>query len=473
MDSDLDIAKFGGTSVGNFAAMTSSYKVAISNPHTRLVVISACSGVTNILVELASGTCSSDKIEENLKKLRSIHQEIIDGMGGNPELTAAIEQHLAEIKALTEEANMGCSDELTDRLVSHGELMSSLLFTALFGHYGTDAVWFDVREVMRTDSNFGCATPLTEVIASLAKQKLLPLLKGDAIVITQGFIGSNSCGQTTTLGRGGSDYSGALLGEALDAATISIWTDVPGVYTSDPRVVSGARPIAELTYMEAAEMANFGAKVLHPATIAPAVRKHIPVFVGSSREPEKGGTWVRHSVKSRPPFRAAAVRKNQTLIILSSPRMVGAFGFLARVFAVFAKYRRPVDLVSTSEVSIAVTMDAGTNTSGKATLPEGLLEDLRNFCSVKVEQDLALVAIIGNDLSATPGVTTRAFDALEEYSVKMICYGASNHNLCFLVNSDEAEGALIKIHQHLLEPEKAGTESAKTDGAVPAGVMTA
>ncbi|MBQ9274366.1 MAG: lysine-sensitive aspartokinase 3 [Succinivibrio sp.] len=448
---DLDIAKFGGTSVGNLAAMQSSFKVAVSNPNTKLVVVSACSGVTNILVELASGSCNGAKTEELINRLRGIHAEIIAGLKNQSELTAYIEERLSEIRNLCVEAGMSRSDALTDRIVCHGELMSSYLFTELFKENGVKARWFDVRQVMRTDSSFGCATPLVEVIYSLVQEKLMPLLTGDEIVITQGFISSNSEGQTTTLGRGGSDYTAALLGEACNAATISIWTDVPGVYTTDPRLVPHAQPISELTYLEAAEMATFGAKILHPSTLLPAVRRGIPVYVGSSREPELGGTWVRPATESHPPFRAVALRRHQTLIVLSSPKMVGVSGFLAQVFGIFAKYRRSVDLVSTSEVSIAVTLDAGTQTSGQSSISEDMLEELRSFCHVKVEHSLSLVAIIGNDMSSLPGIATKAFDSISSFPVRMICYGASSHNLCFLVNEQDDVAALQEVHRHLLE----------------------
>ena len=408
---NLDIAKFGGTSVGNFVAMTSSYKVVVGNKNSRIVVISACSGVTNLLVELASGKCSDSKINEIIEKLRDIHEQIIIHLENQHELRNYIEGHLKEIKEQTLLANKGTNDQLTDSIVSHGELMSSYLFVALFKHYGTDAQWFDVRSVMRTDSKFSCAKPICEEIKVLAHDKLLPLINDKTIIITQGFIGSNTLGETTTLGRGGSDYTAALLGEALGVATISIWTDVAGVFTTDPRVVKTAKPIPELTYIEAAEMANFGAKVLHPSTMIPAVRQEIPIFVGSSKEPEKGGTWVRPVTKSEPNFRALALRKNQTLIVLSSPVMVGATGFLANVFSVFAKYNHSIDLVSTSEISIAVTIDAGTTTSGKAEISENMLNELRQFCHVKVETGLPLIAIIGNRMSENSGFITKAFDA--------------------------------------------------------------
>lgn len=450
---ELDIAKFGGTSVKDFEAMSSSARVVLSNPNTRLVVVSACAGVTNLLVELASGALFGDGIEAKISELRRIHMQIIDKIlpSERERCVAYLEEHLKEISDQAREASMGRSDALTDRIVCHGELLSSYLIVEVFRVLGAKARVFDVRQVMRTDSNYGQANPLVEVLAAKARELLCPLLEGGELVVTQGFIGSNSEGCTTTLGRGGSDYTASLLGEACEAKTISIWTDVPGVYTTDPRLVPHAMPIDELSYSEAAEMATFGAKILHPSTLVPAVRRGIPVYVGSSREPEKGGTWVRPTTQSRPPFRAVALRRNQTLIVLASPKMVGASGFLARVFGIFAKYRQSVDLVSTSEVSIAVTVDAGSQTSGLNHLSEDMLNELREFCHVKVESSLSLVAIIGNEMSRTPGTTTRAFDAIGDFAVRMICYGASNHNLCFLVSEDMAVPALTRIHEALLE----------------------
>ncbi len=450
---ELDIAKFGGTSVKDFEAMSSSARVVLSNPNTRLVVVSACAGVTNLLVELASGALFGDGIEAKISELRRIHMQIIDKIlpSERERCVAYLEEHLKEISDQAREASMGRSDALTDRIVCHGELLSSYLIVEVFRVLGAKARVFDVRQVMRTDSNYGQANPLVEVLAAKARELLCPLLEGGELVVTQGFIGSNSEGCTTTLGRGGSDYTASLLGEACEAKTISIWTDVPGVYTTDPRLVPHAMPIDELSYSEAAEMATFGAKILHPSTLVPAVRRGIPVYVGSSREPEKGGTWVRPTTQSRPPFRAVALRRNQTLIVLASPKMAGASGFLARVFGIFAKYRQSVDLVSTSEVSIAVTVDAGSQTSGLSHLSEDMLNELREFCHVKVESSLSLVAIIGNEMSRTPGTTTRAFDAIGDFAVRMICYGASNHNLCFLVSEDMAVPALTRIHEALLE----------------------
>ena len=452
---NLDIAKFGGTSVANYEAMSKCVQVVTQNPNTKLVVVSACAGVTNHLVELASGAHDTTKREEIIAQVFAIHKAIFDKLPDSAKHEAVINEYLSVVRDLAVQATMTRTDMITDRLVSHGELMSSYLITEIFKQQGFKAKCFDVRQVMRTDSTYGKAVALVEVISTLSKQLLQPILdKEDTIVVTQGFIGADSSGQTTTLGRGGSDYSAALLGEACHAKTISIWTDVPGVYTTDPRLVPQAMPISELTYLEAAEMATFGAKILHPSTLVPAVRCGIPVYVGSSKEPEKGGTWVRPTTDYSPSFRAVALRKNQTLIVLSSPKMVGATGFLAEVFSIFAKYKLSVDLVSTSEVSIAITLDAGSQTSGLSNIPEALFHELREFCHVKVESGLALVAVIGNNMSRTSHITSEVFSSIDNYAVRMICYGASSHNLCFLVGENEAVEVLTHLHQSLLESQK-------------------
>ena len=452
---NLDIAKFGGTSVANYEAMSKCVQVVTQNPNTKLVVVSACAGVTNLLVELASGAHDTTKREEIIAQIFAIHKAIFDKLPDSAKHEAVINEYLSVVRDLAVQATMTRTDMITDRLVSHGELMSSYLITEIFKQQGFKAECFDVRQVIRTDSTYGKAVALVEVISTLSKQLLQPILdKEDTIVVTQGFIGADSSGQTTTLGRGGSDYSAALLGEACHAKTISIWTDVPGVYTTDPRLVPQAMPISELTYLEAAEMATFGAKILHPSTLVPAVRCGIPVYVGSSKEPEKGGTWVRPTTDYSPSFRAVALRKNQTLIVLSSPKMVGATGFLAEVFSIFAKYKLSVDLVSTSEVSIAITLDAGSQTSGLSNIPEALFHELREFCHVKVESGLALVAVIGNNMSRTSHITSEVFSSIDNYAVRMICYGASSHNLCFLVGENEAVEVLTHLHQSLLESQK-------------------
>jgi aspartate kinase len=272
------------------------------------------------------------------------------------------------------------------------------------------------------------------------------------LVITQGFIGSEREGRTTTLGRGGSDYTAALLGEALNAARVDIWTDVPGIYTTDPRVVPTAKRIDEITFEEAAEMATFGAKVLHPATLLPAVRRGIPVFVGSSKDPAAGGTRVCNETRNPPLFRALALRRKQTLLTLHSLNMLHTFGFLAELFNILARHNVSVDLITTSEVSVALTLDTTGSTSTSASLlTQALLTELSSLCRVEVEEDLALVAIIGNQLSKACGVGKEVFGVLDPFNLRMICYGASSYNLCFLVPGNDAESVVRTLHRNLFE----------------------
>ncbi|MCD8547004.1 MAG: lysine-sensitive aspartokinase 3 [Aeromonadaceae bacterium] len=448
--SQLTVAKFGGTSVADAQAMALCAKIVTQNPHTRVVALSASAGVTNLLVALAQGTLNQAERQAHLTRLTHIQDAILDALGRPAAACQQIQTLLAEVAQLAEQAVEETDAALVDRLVAQGELMSTRLFTELLTQQGHKASWFDVRRVMRTDSQFGKATPAIEALRTLSQQELAPLL-AEHIVITQGFIGANAEGQTTTLGRGGSDYSAALLAEALNATELEIWTDVPGIYTTDPRLVSSARPIDEISFAEAAEMATFGAKVLHPATLQPALRKGIPVFVGSSKAPEAGGTWVRGKTDSTPLFRAVALRRNQQLLTLQSPSMLGACGFLADVFSILAKHRISVDLITTSEVSVSLTLDhTGSQSSGKSMLSEAVLAELSALCKVKVEEDLALVALIGNRMSEVNGAGSRVFDTLDDINIRLICYGASPHNLCFLVREADAVSVVQRLHQQLL-----------------------
>ncbi len=290
MSQPLIVAKFGGTSVADFDAMNRSADVVLSDTHTRLVVLSASAGVTNLLVALAEGQEQAERTQM-LDEIRRIQYAIIDRLAAPDVIRDEIDRVLENITMLSDTTALANSLALTDELVSHGELMSTLLFVEILRERGVNAEWFDVRKVMRTSDRFGRAEPQVAELQTLAAAQLQPRI-AEALVVTQGFIGSESKGRTTTLGRGGSDYTAALLGEALRAERIDIWTDVAGIYTTDPRVVPAARRIEEITFEEAAEMAIFGAKVLHPATLLPAVRSDIPVFVGSSKDPAAGGTRV-------------------------------------------------------------------------------------------------------------------------------------------------------------------------------------
>ncbi len=446
----INVAKFGGTSVANFEAMSLSANVIEKNKKTRLVVISACSGVTNLLVELANGVSSTQRKNTIVKELKFIHFSILDHLKKPAYPEQAILEILDDINRLADEAVHKPSDQLTDHLVACGELMSTHIFTQLLIERGHSAIRFDIRGVLRTDSQFGKSQPLLEEISQLAQSELAPLCQ-NYIVVTQGFIGSDRDGNTTTLGRGGSDYSAALIAESVNACGLEIWTDVPGIYTTDPRIAPAALPIAEISFSEASEMANYGAKILHPSTLLPALRHQIPVFVGSSKQPEKGGTWIKQQVDSSPLFRALTLRSNQTMVTLRSPNMFHAYGFLADVFNILAKHHVSVDLITTSEVSIALTLDQ-TNTNGKAPeLPIEARQELEQLCSVEVEYNLSLIALIGNKMRHSKGYAKQIFGTLEDFNLRMICYGSSAHNLCFLLEEADSKRAIQILHQELFE----------------------
>ena len=450
INSPIVVAKFGGTSVANIDAMRRSADIVLADQHVRLVVLSACAGVTNLLVSLAEGLEHRNRVD-CIETLRAIQYNIIDNLKQPDGIRQQIDTLLDTISQLAETAEQQRSLALTDELVSHGELLSTLLFVEVLRERNVEAQWFDARNVLCTTDHFGQAQPVVEMIATQTEAHLRPCV-ASALVVTQGFIGRESSGRTTTLGRGGSDYTAALLGEALGATRVDIWTDVAGIYTTDPRIVSAARRIDSISFDEASEMATFGAKVLHPATLLPAVRKNIPVFVGSSKDPAAGGTLVCRRAENPPLYRALAVRRRQTLLRLSSLNMLHACGFLAEIFALLAEHNITVDLVTTSEVSLALTLDTtGSTSADLSALSPALLDALRARCEVEVEEDLALVTLIGNQLSRAQGVCNAVFSVLENDNIRMICYGASDHNLCLLVPGNDADGAIKKLHRHLFE----------------------
>ena len=449
--SHLSVAKFGGSSVANYPAMQACAKIVIADPNTRVVVLSASAGVTNLLVALANG-CEEPERNKLLGEVRQIQENILNELKDDSAVRPKIEALLDNITSLAEAANLATSLALTDELISHGEMMSSLIFVEVLREFHAQSTWLDVRQIVATNSHFGKAAPNDDQTRANSDRILKPLVDRGELVITQGFIGRDEQGKTTTLGRGGSDYSAALLAEVLDAEDVLIWTDVAGIYTTDPRIVPNAQRIDTMSFSEATEMATFGAKVLHPATLLPAVRSNIPVYVGSSKAPQDGGTWVTRDPQPRPTFRAIALRRDQTLLTLSSLNMLHAQGFLANVFNILAKHKISVDTITTSEVSVALTLDkTGSASSGAELLSAELLDELRQYCSVKVDTGVSLVALIGNDLHIASGVAKRIFDTLQSYNVRMISYGASTNNICMLVQSEHADEVVRSLHKSLFE----------------------
>lgn len=454
----ITVAKFGGTSVGSASAMQAAAKIICANPETRLVVLSAVSGTTNALVTLLR-LAQEDREQECLRLIEEMgqnHRAILAELDLDTKLPRLVDAWITETHDITAKIlvqNQGQKSANSDLLLSQGERIASAIFAELLKSLGKQVSLIDAREVIRTDNNFGRAEPDTAQIRRLAIEKLLPIFANqEAICVTQGFVGSTSEGETTTLGRGGSDYSAALLAEAVGADDLQIWTDVAGIRTIDPRLDSEARPIKKITFAEAAELANFGAKILHPSTLEPARRADIRVFVGSTQKPELGGTTIVNKLKASPAIRAIAIRRHQTLITVTSPRMLNTHGFLAKMFAILAEHRIPVDLVTTSEVSVALTIDSDSLSSEGKQIKDysQLLLDLHHLGEVRIESGLALIALIGNHLQSTPGVSARTFSAIGSANVRLICQGASSHNLCFLVHAKDAESAAKALHQSFI-----------------------
>ena len=306
-----------------------------------------------------------------------------------------------------------------------------------------DGAWVDARTVLRTDDVFGEAVPQPEAIRALAAEHLKPLLSAGRAVITQGYIGATEDGLTTTLGRGGSDYSAALFGAALGAEEVQIWTDVEGVLTCDPRIVPEALPIPDLSFAEAAELAAFGAKVLHPATIQPAVEARIPVTVRHTQKPDGRFTTISAEVRTGRPITALASRGPVTVLTVSSTRMLAQSGFLARLFEVFGRRGVSVDLVATAEVSVSLTVEA--DVSLKA-----LIQDLSAFATVEINEKRAIIAAVGERLKSTPGLGAQLLTALGDINVEMISMGANEINLSLVVKEASTSEALRRLHRVLV-----------------------
>lgn len=447
--SPITVAKFGGTSVADYQAMLRCAHIIKNDSNNRLVVVSASAGVTNYLVRLSQENVPSAEQVEIIANIRTIQLNITQHLADDVEqsLNDEIATLLNQLADHALKQSQQYSVKQTDAILSFGEQFSSRIFAQVLQSIDVNGNYFDVKQVMKTNSLYGKAVVDIEQLKTACSNVLAEKLS-EQVLVTQGFIGQDGLGETTTLGRGGSDYSAALLAEALNAKSLAIWTDVVGIFTTDPRITEKARAIKEISFGEAAEMATFGAKILHPATLIPAMRQNIPVFVGSSKEPEKGGTQIKQKVDSNPTCRSIALRREQTLVTVKSPAMLHASGFLAQVFSILAKHELSVDLITTSEISVALTFD---NPSGstQALITSTVVQELEQLCEVTVEHGLSLVAVIGNGLNCAKGIGQSIFQAINDINIRLICHGASANNLCFLVDEADANNVVEKLHNEL------------------------
>jgi len=442
------VMKFGGTSVEDPAAITRTAGIVagrVALGKQPVVVVSALAKVTDQLLRAASSAATGDRTGSLAisSRLRSRHRDTACALVKEPgELLTFIDQKFDSLDEILRglAAILELTPRISDLVVSFGERISSRIVAAAFCEQGMNAAHVDARDVIITDSNFQKAVPQDALIEKRAAEKLRPLVNEGKVPVMGGFIASNEDGITTTLGRGGSDFTGALIGGALTAEAIEIWTDVDGIMTTDPRVCPDALRVKVISFEEAAELAYFGAKVLHPATILPAVKKNIPVLVLNSKNPANEGTRIISiAPHCKSPFKSIAVKKKLTIIDVVASRMLMTHGYMSEIFAIFNKHQCPVDMVSTSEVSVSLTVDSTDK------LP-AIAADLSQHADVKYEGKKALVCLVGEDIRGQNGMAAQVFTAIRHINVRMISQGASEINMSFMVEEDDADEAVRALH---------------------------
>jgi aspartate kinase len=447
----LTVQKFGGTSVADPDAIRRLIDIVRTARGEKgpgpIVVVSAMSGVTDGLLA-AAAAASAAHADEALAKLRQLREKHIDAIqalctGSRAQAAAdyvnarfdELDSVLTGVSILRE-----VGGRTLDAVAASGELLSSRIIAAAIEEAGLPASWLDARRLIVTDDDHTRAMPLLRETNAALRATILPVLEDGHVPVLGGFIGSTREGVTTTLGRGGSDYSGALVGAAVGASEIQIWTDVDGMLTADPRVVTGTRLVPRLSFGEASELAYFGAKVLHPSTIHPAVEHEIPVRIVNSRRPEGEGTLITASRDNRGgPFAALACKKGITVVDITSDRMLMAYGFLRRVFEVFERFRTSVDVVTTSEVSVSVTVDDRRQL-------DAVTEALGEFAEVSSEFDCALLCAVGDNLRMEPTTMARLLRALEDVPLRMVSQAASRRNITVVLREADLNTAMQRLH---------------------------
>jgi aspartate kinase len=448
--------KFGGTSVENKDANARVAKIVQSYESRRpIVVVSAMGRTTNTLL-LAAQEAAAGRRERALslvQDLEALHSTTALAVAGaaSAELDRYIRAHFEWLGELIKGlATVGeLSPRSTDAVASVGERLSGLIVSFALRAIGVKTQHVDSRRVIVTDNHFTEAQPIfPETYARLAE--LVAPVAEHSVVVMGGFIGSTEDGNTTTLGRGGSDYSASIVGAGVDAEEIQIWTDVDGMLTADPRIIPGGHRVKSLSFAEAAEMAYFGAKVLHPATVLPAIEKSIPVLILNSRRPEAQGTRITsRGTPCKNPVKSISCKRGITILNVHSTRMLLAHGFLRRIFEIFDRHNTSVDMVSTSEVSVSLTLDDAENL-------DQIVREIREFAEVSTEAKQALVCLVGENIRHTPGIAGRAFQVLRSLNIRMISQGASLLNLGFVIAEADLKAAVTALHQEFfnqLDPE--------------------
>ena len=459
------IMKFGGTSVADADAMNRVTAIVRgqldTNPNDPppVVVVSAMSKVTDRLIETGrlAGIGQGDQAAGLLQDLLDRHVAVATGLVPSDARQSLISQLTEDFSLLTNTVRgLASAGEVPprahDEIVAMGELASSRIVAAAFAARGIPAVWIDARKVLVTDADHTAAMPDMDATCARVQEIIAPQRKGGKVAVLGGFIGATAAGATTTLGRGGSDYSAAIFGACLDVSEIQIWTDVDGMLTADPRVVASPKLVPQLSFLEASELAYFGAKVLHPSTILPAIAKNIPVRILNSRRPEVAGTRITADGRQHDGLTALACKRGLTVVDITSTRMLMAHGFLRRLFEVFERFKTPVDVVTTSEVSVSVTVD-------NVRRLEDIVNNLRTFADVRVEPDMAIVCVVGENLRGETALFARAVTSLGDIPLRLVSQAASRRNITFVLRDGDVPTAMHQLHEAFFAASEAGSPS--------------
>jgi len=445
--------KFGGTSVADAEAIARLIGIVrhqrerSDGRNPPVVVVSALSGVTDQLVSVArmAEEGEADRAAAALHALLDRHVAVATAVTSQSrsavvaQVTGELNELIGLVHALAVLREV--SPRSLDAVLAVGELVSSRIVTAALADQGIASTWVDARTVLATDAEHTGAAPDMIETCERARERVAPINAAGSVVVLGGFIGATANGVTTTLGRGGSDYSAAIFGACLGVDEIQIWTDVDGMLTADPRIVPQPRVVPQLTFAEASELAYFGAKVLHPSTILPAVAKNIPVRILNSRRPENPGTRITaEGAPAAEALTAIACKRDVTVIDITSTRMLMAHGFLRRLFEVFERFRTAVDVVTTSEVSVSVTIDDTRRL-------EAILDNLRNFAEASCEREMAIICAVGENLNADPTLFGRAVTALNRVPLRLVSQAASRRNITFVLRDADVPHAMMRLHE--------------------------
>lgn len=429
----LTVAKFGGTSMGTVESISAVAEIVEKMEGKKAVIVSATSGTTDALIKLGNDALNGEAWVENLEGLQEKHQAICEGLG----ITVSLDDLWADLKKLVKGVSLleELSDQSRDRLQTFGERISSRILAEYLRSRGHQSEAFDAFELVYCDDTYGEGEVDFEKTNSVIDERVGGYVNSGGVPVITGFVGQSSSGEYITLGRGGSDYTGAIVAAALGAEELQIWTDVDGIYQTDPRLVEKAEVLESLSFSEAGELAYFGAKVLHPKTIKPAVAENIPVRILNTFNPEAVGTVITNEEEES--IKSVTYKKGISVINICSAGMLEARGFLARLFEVFARNQVSVDVVATSEVSVSLTVDCE--------ISEQVVQDLEEFAAVQVYEKMAIVCLVGGELKSNKKALGRLFMSVCDHDVQMVSEGASKRNITFVVPEDQAQEVVKKV----------------------------